>query len=70
VAAYQHGKHEDSHIVVVIFINVTQTLSVDKDDIYSFSIRGLNWNCLVPDPKTLGAGCSLIANLEATRYTD
>ena len=70
VAAYQHGKHEDSHIVVVFFINVTQTLSVDEDDVDSFAIRGLYRNCLVPDPETLCAGCGLVAHYEATWFTN
>jgi hypothetical protein len=66
VTAYQHGKHKDSHIVVLFFFSVSEALGVDKDQVDSFSVLSLMWNSLVPDPETLCASCGLAAHYEAT----
>ena len=62
MAANQHGKHEDSHIVVHSLFHVTKALSVDKEHIDGLPVPGLDWNRLIPKPETLCVGCGFASN--------
>jgi hypothetical protein len=70
VAAYQHRKHENSHIVVCSLFRVTQALGVDENYIDSFAALCLNWNRFVPNPETLRASRCFASYDEATRSAD
>ncbi len=66
MAAHQHGKHEYPNVVVLLFINIAETLGVHEDNVGGRAVLFLDRDRLVPDPETLRGRVYLVTHVEAT----